>query len=188
MERTAVSRHILAALLFSLAFVAAAADSALSKSDQRFLQKAAAGGMAEVELGKLAQEKAIHAEVQQFGKRMVEDHAKANEELKSVASANGVALPDSLDKKQQKLLAKLQKMPAGIDFDAEYMKSMVADHRKDLHEFREEAKSKRDNAAKAFAAKSVPMLQGHYDLALATNDIAQAPKRTGSRTTGSTKP
>lgn len=180
------SRCALAALF--LPFAALAADNALGKADQRFLQEAAAHNVAEVQLGQLAQEKAIHAEVQQFGKRMVEDHSQANQELKGIAAANGVTLPEAPDKRHQKAIDKLRAMPPGVEFDARYMKAMVSDHRKDLHEFREKARTKRENAATAFAAKSVPMLQTHYDLALATNDIAQAPKRTGKRQTGSTKP
>ncbi|MGZ5041769.1 MAG: DUF4142 domain-containing protein [Usitatibacter sp.] len=165
----------------------ALAKSSLPRGDVKFLQETAADGMAEVELGKLAQQKAMREEVKGFATRMVDDHSKANEDLKAVAAASGVDLPAGPDKKHQKMMAKLEKLSGG-DFDRAYMHDMVVDHLKDVHEFREHAKSRKDNEAKAFAARTLPTLQGHLDAALATNDIVQAPKRAGNRTTGSTKP
>jgi putative membrane protein len=173
-----------ASLTFTLG--AMAADGKLPGSDARFLQKAAADGMAEVELGKLAQQKGMRDEVKQFATRMVEDHGKANEELKSIASSNGVSLPAGPDKSHAKEMRKLEKL-AGGDFDRAYMKLMVKDHRKDVDEFREHARSKRDNDAKAFAAKTLPTLETHHAMASATRDIVMGPKRSGSRETGSTK-
>jgi putative membrane protein len=190
MNRLAPSRIALTAAALALGFAvgaAAAADGKLARSDARFLQKAATDGLAEVELGRLAQQKAMRDEVKQFATRMVEDHGKANEELKAVAATNGVALPAAPDKAHEKLMRKLEKLTGG-DFDRAYMKAMVKDHRKDIDEFREHARSKRDDDARAFAAKTLPVLQGHLDAALATNDIVQAPKRTGKRETGSSKP
>ncbi|MGZ5037284.1 MAG: DUF4142 domain-containing protein [Usitatibacter sp.] len=183
------------ALVSSLAVLALAlgasaqalAKSSLPRGDVKFLQETAADGMAEVELGKLAQQKAVREEVKGFATRMVDDHSKANEDLKAVAAASGVDLPAGPDKKHQKMMAKLEKLSGG-DFDRAYMHDMVVDHLKDVHEFREHAKSRKDNEAKAFAARTLPTLQGHLDAALATNDIVQAPKRAGNRTTGSTKP
>ncbi|MGZ5048453.1 MAG: DUF4142 domain-containing protein [Usitatibacter sp.] len=183
------------ALVSSLAVLALAlgasaqalAKSSLPRGDVKFLQETAADGMAEVELGKLAQQKAMREEVKGFATRMVDDHSKANEDLKAVATASGVDLPAGPDKKHQKMMAKLEKLSGG-DFDRAYMHDMVVDHLKDVHEFREHAKSRKDNEAKAFAARTLPTLQGHLDAALATNDIVQAPKRAGNRTTGSTKP
>jgi putative membrane protein len=159
---------------------------ALPRGDAKFLQKAAMDGLAEVELGRLAQQKAVHAEVKQFAARMVEDHGKANQELTRVASTNGVTLPTTLDKKHQKDVDKLSKL-IGPDFDREYMKHMLKDHRKDVKEFREHAKSRKPNDATRFAAATLPTLESHLLAAQATNDIAQGSKRTGDRETGSTK-
>jgi putative membrane protein len=68
------------------------------------------------------------------------------------------------------------------------MHEMVEDHRHDVREFRKHANSRKDNDAKAFAARTLPTLQNHLETALATNDIVQDPKRSGKRTTGSAKP
>ena len=66
-------------------------------SDRQFMDKAAQGGMAEVELGQLAQQNAQSPDVKAFGKRMVDDHSKANDQLKQLASQKGVSLPTSLN-------------------------------------------------------------------------------------------
>jgi putative membrane protein len=184
MSKPFIKLSTLAAAL-TLALGAHAAGS-LPHGDAKFLQEAAAGNLAEIDLGKLAQQKAMHQEVKDFGKRMAEDHSKAYDELKAVASANGVTIATEPDKKAQKEHAKLDKLSGG-DFDRAYMKGMVSDHRHDVHEFTEHARSKKDNDAKAFAAKTLPTLQGHLDAALSTNDIAQDAKRDGKRQTGSKK-
>src|SRR4051812_11099778 len=152
--------HALAAGLAVLALAAGAfaqapAKGSLPHRDAAFLQKAAADGMAEVELGQLATAKALHGEVKDFATRMVNDHSKANEDLKAVASANGVSLPSGPDRKHEREKAKLDKLVGG-DFDRAYMRAMLKDHRKDVREFRREANAKNDNDAKAFAARTLP--------------------------------
>lgn len=169
-----------------LAFGASAQKSDLPRGDVKFMQKAAAGGLAEVELGKLAQQKAVRQEVKEFAALMVADHGKANADLQKIASAHGVALPAGLDKKQQKEMDKLSQK-VGPEFDRDYMKHMLKDHKKDVKEFREHAKSRKPNDVTAFAAETLPTLQVHLRSAQATNDIVQASKRTGERATGSTK-
>ena len=161
-------------------------DTSLPRGDAKFMQKAAADGIAEVELGKLAQQKAVREEVKQFATRMVEDHGKANEELKKIAAANNVQLPAEIERKHQKELEKLQKL-VGPDFDRAYMKLMVKEHKHDVKEFREHAKSRKPNDVTKFAAATLPVLETHLESALATYDIVEAPKRTGDRKTGSTK-
>jgi len=185
--KQAFARTALAAALAS-GFAAFAADNAtLAHADAKFIQKAAEGGMAEVELGKLAQQKAMREEVKEFATRMVEDHAKANDELAKIAGANGVSLPAELDSSTRKEMDKLQKLVGG-DFDSAYMKHMVRDHRKDVIEFRHEAKSKHVSEAQAFAQKTLPTLEEHLAMAQKTYDITAAVKREDNRVVGSTRP
>ena len=80
---------------------AKATASSVSSGDRKFMEKAAQGGMAEVELGKLATQKASASEVKQFGQRMVDDHSKANDQLKQIATSKGVNLPTDLDRSVQ---------------------------------------------------------------------------------------
>jgi putative membrane protein len=176
----------LLSLGLALCAYAQKSDGTLPRGDVSFMKKAAADGIAEVELGKLAQRKAARDEVKQFATRMVEDHGKANEELKKVAAAHGVELPAAMDKRHQKALDRLGRR-VGPEFDRDYMKAMVKDHKKDVDEFREHARSRNPNDVTRFAAATLPILDSHLQAALATNDIVQASKRSGDRVTGSTK-
>jgi putative membrane protein len=137
-----------------------AAAAGPSAADQTFAKQAAIGGMAEVDLGQLAASKASNPDVKQFGQRMVDDHGKANEELKSWASQKNVKLPTELDAKHKAEHARLEKL-SGDAFDRAYMTSMVADHNKDVAEFQRESKSAKDADLKAWAAKTLPTLQDH---------------------------
>jgi putative membrane protein len=129
-------------------------------SDQTFVMDAAKGGMAEVELGKLAAEKASNNEVKQFGQRMVDDHGKANNELKSLASSKNITLPNELDAKDKAVRDRLSKL-SGAAFDRAYMQAMLRDHRKDVNEFKRESTSGKDPEIKAFASKTLPTLEEH---------------------------
>jgi putative membrane protein len=132
-----------------------------------FVMKAAHGGMAEVELGQLATERASDASVKDFGQRMVTDHSKANDELKQIASSKGINLPTTLDAKNQATKDRLSKLN-GAAFDRAYMQDMVNDHREDVNEFRRESQRGTDPEVKAFAAKTLPTLEEHLKLAEST--------------------
>jgi putative membrane protein len=134
--------------------------SGLAAGDQAFAKEAAIGGMAEVDLGQLAASKASSPDVKQFGQRMVDDHGKANDELKSWASQKSVNLPTELDAKHKAEHAKLEKL-SGDAFDRAYMTSMVADHNKDVAEFQRQSKSAKDPDLKAWVTKTLPTLQDH---------------------------
>lgn len=131
----------------------------LSPTDKTFMHKAAEGGLAEVELGQLATEKGSSAEVKQFGQRMVDDHTKANDQLKQIASNDGVALPEHLSAKDKMLKERLSKL-SGPNFDAAYMSNMVKDHRQDVADFARESHSSSDNVAQ-FAKETLPTLKSH---------------------------
>jgi putative membrane protein len=159
-----------------VAFVSTASVYAIQQSgaakgaspDSTFVTKAAKGGMAEVELGKLAAEKGTSDQVKQFGQRMVTDHSKANDELKAVAQSKSLTLPTALDPKDKALHDRLAKM-SGAAFDRAYMQAMLADHQKDVREFRMEANSGQDPDVKAFAAKTLPTLEEHLKMARDAN-------------------
>jgi len=145
----------------------------LSHGDRKFIEEAAQGGMAEVEFGKLAQQKAASDQVKQFGKRMVDDHQKANEQLKKLASNKGVNLPAEMTSSERRELDKLQKK-SGADFDREYMKEMVSDHKKDVKDFESAAKKADDADIKNFASTTLPTLQQHLELAQQTENVAKS--------------
>jgi putative membrane protein len=116
--------------------------------------------MAEVELGKLAAQKATNADVKAFGQRMVDDHTKANDQLKGIASQENITLPTDLsakDKAEQNRLSKL----SGEAFDRAYINHMVMDHKKDVADFQKEANGGKNDAIKNFASQTLPTLQDH---------------------------
>ena len=158
---------------------ASANGSSLAHTDAKFVEKAAMGGLAEVQLGQLAQQKAQSDDVKNFGKRMVDDHSKANDELEKVAQGKNIMLPTALDKKDQKLLDKLGKLD-GAKFDREYMEHMVKDHKKDVKEFEHEAKHGKDADVKGFAENTLPTLRDHLQLAQAAEKSAKAEKKTAN--------
>ena len=151
----------------------AAKGSSLSVKDKTFMKKAAKGGMMEVAMGKLAEQNGQSEDVKSFGKRMVTDHSKANDELKSIASAKGVTVPAEMDKSALKEKEKLEKL-AGAKFDREYMGHMVKDHKKDVKEFANVAKNAKDSDVKNFAATTLPTLQEHLTLAQAAERAAKS--------------
>lgn len=127
-----------------------------------FVVKAAAGGLLEVELGRLVQEKAQSAEVKAFGKMMMDDHSKANEELKALAARKNITLPGSLGEDEQKHVSELREL-SGAEFDKKYVDMMVEDHKKDIDLFEEAAEDEKDADLKAFAAQQLPTLRQHLD-------------------------
>jgi len=141
---------------------------AVDKDCSDFMVKAADGGMEEVQMGKLANEKATNQRVKNFGQMMVEDHSKAGDELKSLASQKNVTLPASMGDDHNKDMQDLNKKK-GKDFDKSYMKMMVSDHEKDISEFEKAAKNATDADLKAWAEKTLPVLRKHLDSAKAIN-------------------
>ncbi len=164
-----ISRLCIVALMvaaFSFAGLALAQESpagkssSLSAKDKTFIHKAAKGGMMEVAMGNLAAQNGQSDDVKSFGKRMVTDHSKANEELKSIAAKKGVKLPS--------------KEPSGKwSSDKAYMDMMVKDHEKDLAEFQEEASTGTDPDVKKFAEDTAKVVQEHLDLAKQTQSKLQ---------------
>jgi len=139
-------------------------STSLGESDRNFLKEAAEGGMAEVELGRLAAQKGQNAEVKRFGERMVTDHSKANNELKQLASQKAVTVPTELGNTTKQEIDRLSKL-SGAAFDREYMKLMVEDHDKDVKGFQEQASSAADPDVKSFAAKVLPVITEHQKMA-----------------------
>jgi putative membrane protein len=142
--------------------------AANSGSDHMFVTKAAKGGLAEVELGKLAADKASSDQVKQFGQRMVTDHGKANDELKSLAQSKNITLPTEIDAKDKATHDRLAKL-SGAAFDRAYMQHMLADHKTDVNEFKKESTSGKDAEIKAWASKTLPTLEEHLKLAQDAN-------------------
>jgi len=152
------------------------ASASLSHEDREFANKAAAGGLAEVEMGKLAQQISKNAEVKKFAERIVTDHTKANDELKALASAKGISLPASPSRVMHMKMEKMVK-ETGARFDHEYLEYMIEDHQKDIKEFEKQAKSGKDPDLTKWAGDKVPALQEHLKLAESTFAAVKSGKK-----------
>lgn len=136
--------------------------SSLTNSDKQFVMKAAMGGMLEVKVGKLAQEKGSSSEVKEYGAMMVKDHTKANAELMTLASSKGLTIPSALDAKHENKYEGMTKL-SGDDFDKTYLKDMIADHEQTVSLFEAEAKKGDDADLKSFATKTLPTHLAHLE-------------------------
>jgi putative membrane protein len=157
-----ISNKVCCAAVIGLGLTTATAMFAASSADTKFAMTAAHGGDTEVQLGKLAADKATNPDVKAFGEQMVHDHGEANEKLMSVGQQESMSLPADMDMKQKAMYNKL-KMLSGPAFDKAYVNDMVKDHEEDVKEFTKEANSGTDPKIKQFAADTLPVIQGHLD-------------------------
>lgn len=140
------------------------AASTVSEEDSKFAVEASSGGMTEVQLGELAQQKASSQQVKDFGAMMVRDHSKANDELKAIAGNKNITLPPAPGEDHMDHIKKLSEK-SGKEFDKDYMKLMVKDHEDDIDKFEKCSKDAKDADLKAYAAKTLPTLREHYNAA-----------------------
>ena len=138
----------------------ATTGTAVSEEDAKFAVAAADGGMMEVELGKLAQTKAVGQQVKDFGAMMVDDHVKANEALMALAQKKNITLPAVIGKDNQQIIDDMAKK-TGKDFDKAYVKAMVKDHKKDIELFEDALNKVQDVDIKQFITATLPTLKKH---------------------------
>ena len=136
----------------------------LSAMDKKFITKAAQGGMAEVQLAQLAQQKSTDDNVKKFAQKMIDDHTPANDKLTQIATAKGDTPPTDLSAADQKMMSKLQGMD-GKKFDSTYLKGQVKSHKEMLKLFSDESKKGSDADLKAFADQTIPVVQSHITMA-----------------------
>ena len=150
------------------------------KSDADFAKEAAQGGEAEVKLGQLAMQNGQSDSVKNFGKKMVDDHIKAGDNLKAAATKSNIDLPAGLSPKDQATYDRLSKLN-GSAFDQAYARSMVRDHVQDIAAFRQESASGTDPNIKQFATATLPTLQEHLRDARAMETAVGVQPRNASR-------
>ena len=161
----------------------------LSRQDEKFVKEAAEGGMVEVQLGKLAMQKAQDPQVKSLAEAIVKDHEAANSQLTAIGYGKGIDMPKvtaEMKGDHRKLHDKLAKAN-GTEFDREYAKAMVDDHKKDIKKFEEQAKDGKDADLKSFAQQTVPKLKQHLQMAEQAQKSMQSQTSQDRRsTTGST--
>jgi putative membrane protein len=141
-----------------------------SRGDDTFAQKASIVDLAEINLGNLAARLATSQQVKQFATQMVADHTKSSRMLLSICDRKSLKTATAMDKKHQELFDKLAAKLSGSEFDRDYMKRMVMGHEKAVELYRHEAKEGKDADLKAFADKTLPIVESHFKMAKDIND------------------
>jgi putative membrane protein len=144
--------------------MALAKDAQVGVADQVFAMMAAEGGQAEVQLSKLAADRAASPEVKQLAQRLVQDHTKANQELMTIAKGKDISLPKEVDDTHEDVVKLFSQLEGG-QFDREFLSYQVMHHEKDTAAFSVQAKDGKDPELKAFAGKQLPILQEHLQQA-----------------------
>lgn len=139
-------------------------ESMVGKQDREFMMHAAMGGMTEVQLAQMAQQKAESQEVKDYARKLEQDHTQANEKLKAIAQERQVSLPTDIGAEHQQMVTKLNGL-SGAEFDKAYVKMMVSDHKKDVKEFEKVANRSMDSDLKNFASATAPTLKEHLTAA-----------------------
>jgi putative membrane protein len=138
-----------------------------SDPDQQFVYNTYSNGLAEIELGKLAQQKASSADVKKFADRLVTDHGRFNDELKPLATKKNITLPTEVDAKHKATYERLNKL-SGTAFDRAFMPDMVTAHRSAVDSFKK-ASTGKDADIKAWASKTLPTIEEHLKAAQSVN-------------------
>ena len=173
MKTNSFNTAVGAVLLLSVAAFAQPVQK-LSESDKDFVIDAAIAGLAEIELGKLAQQNAVSPGVKNFGETLVTDHTAGNKDLEQAVASFHVMLPTQVDAEHQKHLEML-KAKKGAEFDAAFIAHMVEGHDKAIALFKKQAKSGGAAALRDFATRTLPTLEQHLKIA---KDLA-SPKTSG---------
>lgn len=132
--------------------------------DKTFVTDAASAGMMEVQLGRLAGQKADDDEVKEFGKQMADDHSKANEELKTAARDAGIKVPEQMIPAHRTEVERLTKL-SGEEFDRQYIRAAVRHHKESIASFEQEAAQGDEPSLKQFAIRTLPKLREHLQMA-----------------------
>lgn len=164
----------------SAAPAAAAEDTGpmLGTPEMKFFTEAVRGNMFEIRAAELAQEKAASEEVKQYAQKLKQDHMKANQQLEAIAKERQVQMPSDMGD-HQKELTKLTAL-SGEQFDKQFLRMQVKDHKKDLSMFRKQAEVSMDSDLRDFATATIPVLEGHLQQAQSLNS------QSGSRSRSST--
>ncbi|MDI4235200.1 DUF4142 domain-containing protein [Bradyrhizobium sp. Arg237L] len=135
-----------------------------NQPDRTFIHAAAVGGLAEVELGRLAAQRATSRTVREFAERMVRDHSAANDRLGTLANTNGIALPDKFDEEHKAMRAKLEQS-SDAQFDRAYIEGQIIEHQKTAQLLEYEIGSGENAELKNFASDLLPTVLDHLRMA-----------------------
>lgn len=133
-------------------------------ADQVFVIRATLGGAAEIELARLAEQKARNDGVREFARHMIRDHSRADDALSRLAEGNGIAVPEELDAKQREIGDGLSRL-SGPEFDIEYMRVQMQNHQRMAQLMEYVIGSGENPQVQGFAAATLPTVYMHLALA-----------------------
>ncbi len=168
------TRRSLFALALGLTACQGRGNPSLATTDNNFIMQAAAGSVGETALGQMAERRSSNPAVRQFAQHMVAEHTAANRELIAIAGRKGVVPPTTLDPGRANASRQLSAL-TGTAFDQQYMAQQVQDHELQLALYRQQAQSGVDPELRAFAAKYLPMVEAHAQMARAALNSVAAP-------------
>jgi putative membrane protein len=145
---------------------ATATGTKLDHRDTAFIKDASQGGLAEVEMGRVAEQQAQNPQVKQLGQRLVQDHSKANQQLMQIAQQEGVNLPADTSRKESHAEKQLQGK-TGAAFDKAFVEHALTDHEKDIRKFQTELQNTQNPQLKAWIEQTLPSLRQHLEMARA---------------------
>ncbi|MFH6996689.1 DUF4142 domain-containing protein [Flavobacterium sp. FlaQc-57] len=132
------------------------------KDDSEYLVDIAEVNLAEIEIGKLAQQKSTNPEVKKFGKMLVDEHTKSASEVSALAKAKNFTLPTSLTEDGQEEYKKLNEK-SGLDFDKKFADMMIDGHEKAIEELQKATKDAKDQDIKLWASNNIAPLTAHLE-------------------------
>jgi putative membrane protein len=132
-------------------------------SDELFAAAASSGGLAEVNVSKIALERATDPELKRFSRQMVQDHTQMNRELLDLVSQKGIRIPQVIDARAQFCAESLAGL-SGAEFDKCYAKAQLLIHMEAVATFKAEAERGRDPQMKALAARALPKIEEHLHM------------------------
>ena len=151
------------------ALIVSSPSFAQDKASQKFLKEAIEGNLAEVQMGELAQKNGNSDKVRSFGQMLQKDHSDANQKATAAANQLGMSPPTEPNRKQKAMYGRMSKL-SGDNFDREFAKHMVEDHKKDIKAYEKEAK--KNDAAAAYAKEALPTLHKHLETAQSLSSTA----------------
>ena len=169
MKSVVVATSLAAVLATAPAMAQTGGQKSAGTEEKSFIEHVARDNQAEVDLSRLAQQKAASPQVKALAQRLAADHGKANQQLAQIAQQEGVPVRPGVDKDKAALRARLETLN-GPAFDRAFLQAQLQDHQRDIQYFQRETKSLKDPQLKSYAQQTLPVLQQHLQLVQQTKN------------------
>jgi putative membrane protein len=161
MKRNPLKPIAVMSVMLSVGIATYSAWAETSGADKDFAIKAAQAGIAEVAEARLALKNSTRPDIHDFARHMIADHTKAGDQLKTIASTQGLALPGEPSAEDKQAMTKLGAL-SGEDFDRAYIEAQRSAHEAAVSLFTKESEQGSDAQFRSFASSTLPTLEDHY--------------------------